>query len=169
MHRAKLTGITIALALGFAAPALAGTPPDGADLTGKTVYLRAGSWLRYGPSLLSRLYTISTPALELKGRGKCTAFNCPVTHNGVDLFARRSKLDLDKPSGPVATDRSLRLGDDGEDVKVLQTSLSKSGFTVTVDGKCGKTTEDAVKAFQKKSGLETDGVVGPTTRDKLKV
>jgi hypothetical protein len=157
------------LVLSFAAPAFAEKPASGVDLTGKTVYLLPNSWLRYGPSLLSKLYTVSTPALELKGRGTCTTFACPVSYNGVDLFARRSKLDLAKPAGPVATDRTLRVGDEGEDVRVLHTALNKKGFSLTIDGTFGKTTESAVKELQKKSGLETDGVVGPTTRDLLKV
>ena len=150
-------------------PVEAAEPASGTDITGKTVYLAPNARLRYGESLLSRVYSRGPAALELKGRGPCTVFNCPVAHNNVNLFARRSRLDTDKPSGPIVTERTLRSGDEGEDVRIMQQALVKKGYTVTVDGKFGSSTEQAVRDFQQKSGLPVDGEIGPQTRDKLSV
>lgn len=49
-----------------------------------------------------------------------------------------------------------------EDVKRLQSYLVKYGESLSVDGKFGPKTEEAVKAFQAKQGLETDGRVTET-------
>jgi peptidoglycan hydrolase-like protein with peptidoglycan-binding domain len=104
----------------------------------------------------------------VKGRGNCDKDWCPVTHNGVELFARRSHLDVERPTtGPVLTERTLRKGDEGSDVKIVQEALTKKGATIKVDGKFGSGTEAAVKDFQRRNGLDADGAVGPQTRQKL--
>ncbi len=57
---------------------------------------------------------------------------------------------------------NLKIGDTGTQVKCLQTILG-----ITSDGIFGKGTKAAVIAFQKAHGLDTDGVVGPKTRQAL--
>lgn len=53
----------------------------------------------------------------------------------------------------------------GHDVARFQQFLADAGSAVgTVDGKAGQKTHDAVEAFQRASGLEADGRVGPDTR-----
>ena len=52
----------------------------------------------------------------------------------------------------------LKLGSKGEEVRVLQRSLS-----LTADGIFGPKTESAVKAFQSGHGLVADGIVGSKT------
>jgi|TARA_R110000868_G_scaffold350691_4_gene611995 hypothetical protein len=52
----------------------------------------------------------------------------------------------------------LRKGSKGESVRTLQEFLK-----ITIDGDFGSKTESAVKAFQKKTGLTVDGVVGKNT------
>lgn len=61
----------------------------------------------------------------------------------------------------------IRYGDDGPEVKALQEQLNGAGYQVTADGDFGKTTEVAVKAFQKDRGLDADGVVGQMTYKAL--
>ena len=61
-----------------------------------------------------------------------------------------------------STARTLTMGDNGEDVKALQTKLG-----ITADGDFGTATKEAVMAFQASKGLEVDGVVGPMTRTRL--
>lgn len=57
--------------------------------------------------------------------------------------------------------RILRLGDEGRDVKELQTELGKLGFyRGPVDGQYGLLTEDAVINLQKVLGLSMDGLAG---------
>lgn len=62
---------------------------------------------------------------------------------------------------------TLQKGDSGPDVAYLQTLLCDVGEPLAVDGKFGTKTENAVKDFQRQSGLTVDGVVGPKTWDAL--
>ena len=63
---------------------------------------------------------------------------------------------------------TLRRGSRGSEVTKLQNALKALGFyTMTVDGKYGRGTESAVKAYQKKNGLKADGIAGPATQGKL--
>lgn len=55
----------------------------------------------------------------------------------------------------------------GTDVKWLQYQLNLRGYKLTVDGKFGNSTNDAVKDFQDRNGLKVDGKVGPATRYAL--
>lgn len=147
----------------------AAEPAGGADISGQTVYLAPNARLRYTESLLSRVYARTSASLEIKGNGKCSAFNCPVIHNKVAVFARRARLSLERPTGPVVTERTLRRGDDGEDVTAMQAALAKKGFSVTQDGKFGPSMEEAVKQFQAKVGVNPDGEIGAMTREKLRI
>ena len=64
----------------------------------------------------------------------------------------------------VVPTASLRSGDKGTDVKTVQKRLKELGYyKSTIDGKFGKTTVSALKAFQEANGLETDGVAGKAT------
>ena len=64
--------------------------------------------------------------------------------------------------------KTLKIGDSGDEVKVLQEALTKQkGFTMTVDGDFGPVTQTAVKAVQTKAGLIVDGIVGPQTWEVL--
>ena len=67
-----------------------------------------------------------------------------------------------------AASGTLRKGSKGAAVSQLQTALKELGFyTMKVDGKYGKGTVAAVKAFQRKNGLHADGIAGPKTLGKL--
>jgi peptidoglycan hydrolase-like protein with peptidoglycan-binding domain len=57
----------------------------------------------------------------------------------------------------------LKRGAKGEQVIHLQRRLRAHGIAVQVDGDFGPKTEAGVKAFQKKRGLQVDGVVGAKT------
>lgn len=60
-------------------------------------------------------------------------------------------------------------GDRGTEVRKLQSFLNWSGFNCgTVDGEVGDKTIAAVKAFQKKVGLDPDGIVGNGTITKMR-
>ena len=54
-------------------------------------------------------------------------------------------------------------GDKGKGVREVQEALQKCGYNLTIDGDFGKSTEWAVKHFQKAKGLFTDGIVGKKT------
>ena len=65
---------------------------------------------------------------------------------------------------------TLRLGSRGPDVAKLQLLLNgalKPSPNLGMDGVFGQRTHDAVVAFQRRSGLAADGVVGPKTWQAL--
>lgn len=65
-------------------------------------------------------------------------------------------------------DRTLKKGMRGQDVRVLQDYLTRSGVSTPVDGVFGPGTLRNVKRFQREHGLTADGVVGPGTEGTLR-
>ena len=62
----------------------------------------------------------------------------------------------------------LRNGMTGQSVKDLQSRLYTLGYyTAGIDGQYGAATREAVQAFQRRNGLDTDGIVGAETRSVL--
>ena len=62
----------------------------------------------------------------------------------------------------------LRNGSSGSEVEDLQRKLAGKGINPgPVDGIFGPKTEDAVKRFQERAGLEADGIAGPKTMAAL--
>lgn len=64
---------------------------------------------------------------------------------------------------------NVKNGSKGNNVKLLQRLLKSNsckgadGKVLMVDGVCGANTVYAIKAYQKKKGLEADGIAGPAT------
>jgi hypothetical protein len=59
---------------------------------------------------------------------------------------------------------TLKPGDKGTQVVVLQRALTRLGFsTGKADGQYGPATTAAVKRFQQSAGLTADGILGPAT------
>jgi peptidoglycan hydrolase-like protein with peptidoglycan-binding domain len=48
-------------------------------------------------------------------------------------------------------------------VETLQTYLNINGYGLTVDGQFGRNTENAVRDFQRRIGVDETGVVDATT------
>lgn len=66
--------------------------------------------------------------------------------------------------------RTLRNGDEGDDVRELQSALIRLGYgcgSAGADGDFGDATELAVRAFQRDKRLEVDGIVGERTVDAI--
>lgn len=74
----------------------------------------------------------------------------------------------DRPA-TVATVAPVRLGDSGAAVTAVQQQLAARGYTVAVDGRFGPQTDRAVRRWQTANGLTPDGVVGPLTRQTLRL
>ncbi|RAR53890.1 putative peptidoglycan binding protein [Paraburkholderia unamae] len=59
--------------------------------------------------------------------------------------------------------RTLRLGDHGDDVALLQRRFVRGSYALAVTHVYDAPTESAVMALQKKTGLVVDGIAGPKT------
>ncbi len=69
---------------------------------------------------------------------------------------------------PQVNQSILKPGDSGSEVEALQTKLKSLGFyDGVIDGDYGGNTSSAVAKFQTDKGLEADGRLGATTRQKL--
>lgn len=64
--------------------------------------------------------------------------------------------------------RSVKYLSEGDGVRWLQYWLTLWGYNITIDGKFGLKTRDAVRDLQRKRGLKTDGIAGEQTRKALK-
>ena len=62
---------------------------------------------------------------------------------------------------------SLSRGSTGSEVETVQMQLNKFGYGLRVDGYFGPTTQNAVIDFQKRFGLQQDGIVGNETETAL--
>ena len=82
-----------------------------------------------------------------------------------DATATPVVTEAPTPTPTVAVPQeSLKSGMKGEDVKTLQRRLKElKYYRSTIDGKFGRSTEVALKAFQEDNGLEADGVAGKAT------
>jgi LysM repeat protein len=99
----------------------------------------------------------------------------PKTAAAVHAFQRRKHLPVGVadvklrvalgPLGrPLFGSRTLRRGDFGWDVAVLQFLLTRrSAYTGALDGYLGKETETALRRYQRAMNLRADAVVGPRT------
>lgn len=64
--------------------------------------------------------------------------------------------------------RTIRIGNQGEDVKELQITLNELGYNCgTPDKIFGNKTKEALKAYQKDNKLDVDGICGKKTVEKL--
>ena len=101
--------------------------------------------------------------------------------NGVQYSKDRNKkwthwavpacVDGSVPTPTPSTDKpTLRKGDRGEYVTLMQTELIQKGYSCGdsgADGVFGSQTEKAVKRFQKDNGLVEDGICGQKTWNAL--
>lgn len=88
---------------------------------------------------------------------------------GVDYSAQNSPVSPSETTNeqkPVQTMPTLRKGDKGDYVSILQNKLLVRGYKLPrfgADGDFGNETLEAVKQFQRDHGLTADGVVGAKT------
>jgi LysM repeat protein len=76
----------------------------------------------------------------------------------------RTRVALGPLGRPLFGERTLRAGDFGLDVSVLQFLLLHRGlYRGALDGYLGKQTVAAVRRYQRRVGVLADGIVGPRT------
>jgi len=84
------------------------------------------------------------------------------------VVGRRTRAELGRLGRPLFGRRVIRRGMVGWDISVLQFLLSRNGVRVRgIDGIYGRATQGAVRRFQGRSGLASDGLVGPATARAL--
>ena len=82
--------------------------------------------------------------------------------------AKTSTTPADTTPTAEAPAQTLKPGDTGSQVKVLQRALTSLGFSPgTPDGDYGTSTQNAVERFQTSKGLTPDGIVGSVTLNAL--
>ena len=72
-----------------------------------------------------------------------------------------------KPMAHKAMKKTMRHRMSSENVKEIQGALNSHGAKLAVDGKWGKGTREAIKAYQKENGLKATGYANKKTREKL--
>jgi Putative peptidoglycan binding domain len=180
--RALTASLALATVALIASPASAQqSVPALYDGSTTTFTLTPGSNLRVADALTSRIVVTLWQGAQLKGAGTCSQASCPVVYDGQNLFARRSRLKLPSSLGVIsgggsgaspstgAITRTLRRGDEGNDVMRLQEALNRAGAAITIDRTYGRGTRAAVESFQRARGLKIDGVAGPATLQALGV
>ncbi|MDP4096492.1 S41 family peptidase [Paenibacillus sp. P96] len=97
-----------------------------------------------------------------------------LTPNGTWIHEKGIKPDIAIPQpeyftvAPLSKEKSLKYNANNTDVKNAQIMLKGLGYdTGREDGYFDKTTEEAVKSFQKKAGLTVNGVIDTETASKL--
>lgn len=125
---------------------------------------------------LVRAYGL-TPARVLAHREVCRPKGRKIDPAGIEMdgfrqAVARSVDDLERasrdlprqppPKPKVTLSRYLKRGNHGEDVKAVQRVVG-----ARVDGDFGPKTEGAVKTWQSKRGLTSDGIVGPKTAARM--
>lgn len=89
---------------------------------------------------------------------------------GDDLVEGSVALDFSElVQAPADSCPALRPGDEGEEVRRLQFTLTAAGYYASIlDGKYGEKTTEAVRLFQRTNGLDPDGKAGPQTQGRLR-
>lgn len=86
------------------------------------------------------------------------------------------KSDDEKPAEPIPDDRiprknlqvrTIKIEDEGPDVKLAQAALQCWGYTIIVTGIFGKEMDEKIRHFQKAKCLDPDGEIGPSTWKEL--
>ncbi len=82
------------------------------------------------------------------------------------IKAREEKTEVTKKTGKKRVIGEVK---SRPNVKEIQIALQNAGYNPgSIDGRMGKQTKDAIKAFQKANNLGEDGKVGKKTWDLLK-
>ena len=153
-----------------------------------TTSLSGTAWLEKDAALYEAADTGSaqicrlTKGTELSLRGETLNFYY-VNADGRTGYLLKNRVAAEKSgksetaqtAAPQAEKRAaeapsvFRMGDSGSAVSSLQTRLSELGYLDDkyVTGYYGEITRSAVRSFQMLAGLDTDGVAGPLTMNKL--
>lgn len=95
----------------------------------------------------------------------------PRTRNAlVRVYQHLAGVTMDGIFGPRSKRAATNLRRGSTDqwwVRLLQSALNVNGARLAIDGSFGSLTENAVRTFQRSSGISVDGIAGPNTWEKL--
>lgn len=82
------------------------------------------------------------------------------------------RVDVSEWYGPLnetheVAKPTLRRGNKGAEVMILQSDLQKCGYAIAVDGSFGPATEAALRSWQQENNLVPDGIYGPKSFMKM--
>ncbi len=117
-------------------------------------------WTRKGLNSFADLNNIRTITLRING-----GYNGITEREG--LFDRVFRL-LQTGGQPVEV---WQAGEPDDDMKRVQESLNKLGADpqLTIDGRLGPATREAVRRFQAAAGIKADGIPGPVTNAAIQL
>lgn len=98
-----------------------------------------------------------------------TMADCERALSAMKSFNRKQTSNPAPAAEVTPSTTVLRNGSVGEEVKHLQRILNAwyPWLNLVVDGRYGRKTEDAVRYFQTRSQIASDGIAGPVTKSKL--
>ena len=78
------------------------------------------------------------------------------------IIVNKTKVDKAQISAPAATiaPKTYKIGDNSDEIMIIQEKLNKFGYNLTIDKNFGKCTDFAVKDFELKHNIINDGIVG---------
>jgi len=163
-----------------AKPDITPTPKPTATPSYANIYLRLGNSGSQVRQMQNRLIALGYLT------GSATGEFDAATEAGVIAFQKRNVSYADGVAGPetlkalysssakkasspaAIIGKSLREGDQGDAVRMLQQRLKALGYySGNVDGDFGSGTVNAVKSFQRQNNLTADGVAGSGTLSRL--
>lgn len=114
------------------------------------------AWMDANPAEVCKAGEVSAPAPAAAPSPAAA----PAPAGATDAAVKRGKAN-------AALNPVLELGAKGAAVRTLQQLLNKAGVKCATDGDFGPKTQEAVKEFQKKVGLEETGIVNHKTWAKV--
>lgn len=103
---------------------------------------------------------------------KSTSVNTTKKNQLVSDKKIETKIKLPQNTNNIGTmniSQTYKVGDSGTEVGILQQNLNKFGYKLTIDNNFGINTKNAIIDFQIRNDINSDGVCGPQTIEKLKL
>ena len=114
----------------------------------------------------------AAPAVQAQNTPQFMVFGAPTATPVVQqaIVTPTPAIEVTATPAPAqpATHKTLRKGDEGPEVQMMQLALTELGYlTSAADGNFGTGTQTAVKKFQADNGLDSDGIAGRMTLEAL--
>ncbi len=110
--------------------------------------------------------------MEMQGlRNQISVLEAQLQSKDEDINSLRESLSKEKEEAALAAGSKKQVSEvkSRPNIKQIQMALKNAGYNPgPVDGKMGRQTKDALKAFQKANGLSPDGKTGKQTWELLR-